>query len=168
MKGNGIPPVDFTEINNKITQTNTNISQINTTISNYWSTIYPVNSIYMSVNSTSPAILFGGTWVQLKDRFLLGAGSTYSNGATGGTTEYQLRANIGAVNDNANSLGYIGTGTTALMQGGSKAIYSITGSQISKFDHWNHATIVSEQNQNSTTTTIIPPYLVVYIWKRTA
>ena len=168
MKGNGIPPVDFTEINNKITQTNTNISQINTTISNYWSTIYPVNSIYMSVNSTSPATLFGGTWVQLKDRFLLGAGSTYSNGTTGGTTAYQLRANIGAVNDNATSLGYIGSGTTALMQGGSKAMYSIAGSQISNFDHWNHATIVSEQNQNSTTTTIIPPYLVVYIWKRTA
>ena len=46
--------------------------------------IYPVGSIYMSVNSTSPATLFGGTWSQLKDRFLLGAGDTYSNGATGG------------------------------------------------------------------------------------
>ena len=88
MKGNGTPPVDFTEINNKISQTNTDISQINTTISNYWNKIYPVNSIYMSVNSTSPATLFGGTWVQLKDRFLLGAGSSYSNGATGGTNSH--------------------------------------------------------------------------------
>ena len=34
--------------------------------------IYPVGSIYMSVNSTNPQILFGGTWSQLKDRFLLG------------------------------------------------------------------------------------------------
>lgn len=52
--------------------------------------IYPVGSIYMSVNSTSPATLFGGTWSQLKDRFLLGAGDTYSNGATGGVATVTL------------------------------------------------------------------------------
>ena len=40
--------------------------------------IYPVGSIYMSIESTSPAELFGGTWEQLEDRFLLGAGSEYS------------------------------------------------------------------------------------------
>ena len=52
--------------------------------------IYPVGSIYMSVNSTSPVSLFGGTWTQLQDRFLLGAGSTYSNGATGGAATVTL------------------------------------------------------------------------------
>ena len=46
--------------------------------------IYPVGSIYMSVNATSPASLFGGTWEQLKDRFLLAAGDTYAAGSTGG------------------------------------------------------------------------------------
>ena len=45
---------------------------------------WPVGSIYLSVTSTSPTTLFGGTWVQLKDRFLLGAGSTYTHGNTGG------------------------------------------------------------------------------------
>ena len=35
--------------------------------------IYPVGSIYMSVASTSPATLFGGTWEALRDRFLVGA-----------------------------------------------------------------------------------------------
>ena len=49
------------------------------------SKVYPVGSIYISVDSTSPATLFGGTWVQLKDRFLLGVGDTYSSvNATGG------------------------------------------------------------------------------------
>ena len=36
--------------------------------------IYPVGAIYMSVSSTSPASLFGGTWEQIQNRFLLAAG----------------------------------------------------------------------------------------------
>lgn len=50
-----------------------------------WEAIYPVGSIYMSANSTSPATLFGGTWTQIQDQFLLCAGSTYSAGSTGGS-----------------------------------------------------------------------------------
>lgn len=65
------------------------LTQIRQTMLN---AVYPVGSIYMSVNSTSPSSLFGGTWVQLKDRFLLGAGDTYSNGATGGAATHTLTA----------------------------------------------------------------------------
>lgn len=36
---------------------------------------YPVGSIYMSVNSTNPDELFGGTWEQIQGRFLLEQGS---------------------------------------------------------------------------------------------
>lgn len=39
--------------------------------------VFPVGSIYMSINSTSPATLFGGTWEQLKSGFLLSAGFQY-------------------------------------------------------------------------------------------
>lgn len=46
--------------------------------------VYPVGSIYMSVSSTSPGTLFGGTWEQLEDRFLIGAGTNHNAGATGG------------------------------------------------------------------------------------
>lgn len=53
---------------------------------------YPVGSIYMSVNSTSPATLFGGTWVQIEDAFLLAAGSSYSAGSTGGAASVTLTA----------------------------------------------------------------------------
>ena len=51
---------------------------------------YPVGAIYISTVSTSPASLFGGTWEQLNDRFLLGAGDTYSAGSTGGEAEHTL------------------------------------------------------------------------------
>ena len=52
--------------------------------------IYPVGSIYMSVNATDPARLFGGTWERIKERFLLGAGDTHTAGSTGGEFEHKL------------------------------------------------------------------------------
>ena len=51
---------------------------------------YPVGSIYMSVNSTNPGELFGGTWKQIQGRFLLGQGSGYSAGAMGGEASHTL------------------------------------------------------------------------------
>lgn len=52
--------------------------------------IYPVGSIYMSVNATSPSTLFGGTWAKIEGRFLLGSSSGYSLGATGGEATHTL------------------------------------------------------------------------------
>ena len=52
--------------------------------------VYPVGSIYLSSKNTNPATLFGGTWVQIKDRFILAAGDYYSNGATGGAATVTL------------------------------------------------------------------------------
>ena len=51
---------------------------------------YPVGSIYWSSNNTNPGTLFGGTWIQIKDRFILAAGDSYSNGATGGAATVTL------------------------------------------------------------------------------
>lgn len=48
-------------------------------------TIYPVGSIYLSINNTDPGTLFGGTWEQIEDSFLLSAGTTYTAGDTGGS-----------------------------------------------------------------------------------
>ena len=52
--------------------------------------IYPIGSIYMSVHSTSPASLFGGTWESISGRFLLGADNTYTAGSTGGEATHTL------------------------------------------------------------------------------
>lgn len=59
--------------------------------------VYPVGSIYMSVSSTSPEILFGGTWERLKDQFLLGAGDIYELEASGGaaSTAYTPLGTVG-------------------------------------------------------------------------
>lgn len=52
--------------------------------------VYPVGSIYISVNSTSPASLFGGTWEILNDVFLLAAGSYANAGTFGGEAAHTL------------------------------------------------------------------------------
>lgn len=60
--------------------------------------IYPVGSIYMSVNSTNPQALFGGTWERLTGRFLLAAtdngssGASQAAGRTGGDATVTLTA----------------------------------------------------------------------------
>lgn len=53
------------------------------------SILYPVGSIYMSTNATNPKDLFGiGEWEQIKDTFLMSAGTTYGAGTTGGTASH--------------------------------------------------------------------------------
>ncbi len=54
--------------------------------------VYPVGSIYISVINKSPAEFLGGTWEPLKDRFLLGAGTTYLPGTSGGKGDFTISA----------------------------------------------------------------------------
>ena len=57
---------------------------------NFLNLVYPVGSIYWSSKNTNPGTLFGGTWTQIKDKFILAAGDYYSNGATGGAATVTL------------------------------------------------------------------------------
>ena len=53
--------------------------------------VYPVGSLYWSSKDTDPSTLFGGTWVQIKDKFVLACGDTYKTvGATGGASSVTL------------------------------------------------------------------------------
>lgn len=52
--------------------------------------VYPIGSLYWSKKSTNPATLFGGTWTQIKDKFILAAGDSYAQGATGGSATVTL------------------------------------------------------------------------------
>lgn len=122
--------------------------------------VYPVGSIYMSVNSTSPNTLFGGTWEQLKDKFLLGAGDTYSNGATGGEATHQLTIDEIPSHDH-----YIET--SRQYETGSSTDSTKIGRTTSNADGGN-STISTRNTGGGQAHNNMPPYLVVYIWKRTA
>ena len=52
---------------------------------------YPIGSIYLSVNSTNPGTIFGGTWQRLTGGFLYGCVNSSGEGngtgkSTGGAT----------------------------------------------------------------------------------
>ena len=186
--------------------------------------MYPVGSIYLSVNDINPGTIFGGTWEQIQDRFLLAAGSTYAGGATGGTASHthtsaahthtsaahthttaghtltidQIPAHTGHINPDArpSDVEYGNPNNSAYLD------YSrnITG-YISSGNGYNYGWVVvhgneaypaaeshgggashSHGNTGSTTpgdtgsttpgntgsSSSLPPYLAIYVWKRTA
>lgn len=52
---------------------------------------HPVGSLYWTASTENPAVTFGGgTWTQIKDKFILAAGDTYTNGDTGGAATVTL------------------------------------------------------------------------------
>lgn len=121
--------------------------------------VYPVGSIYMSVNSTNPKNLFGGTWEQIQGRFLFGMNSSYPAGSTGGEITHALTIdempehnhtiyypNAGGPYGNAN-IGYPEDSGTNMTWCAEMCKTAPTGGGAA---HNN-----------------MPPYLSVYIWKRT-
>ena len=51
---------------------------------------YPIGTIYWSGNSMNPSELFGGSWIQIKDRFVWAKGDDDSLNATGGSKTVTL------------------------------------------------------------------------------
>jgi microcystin-dependent protein len=156
--------------------------------------IYPVGSLYWSKNPTNPGTLFGGTWTQIKDKFILAAGDTYTAGATGGEAKHQLTADempshghslaFGATNvsfsfsirsqskDAANVLA--GTNTTVTRRE-HKSGYAVEPSSAGS---WYRDELSFNENITPTGTlgntggnhphNNMPPYVTYYCWERTA
>lgn len=151
--------------------------------------IYPVGAIYMSVNSANPSLLFGGTWEQIEDRFLLAAGSTYTAGDIGGKTEYEAddmpahthtRGTMEITGRIGHNNSYSGTFTSGGHEGAfynvpfSGTNYYLSGRSVGS--GWYDVAFEASRSWEGETSqsgleeiaTIIPPYLTVYIWKRVA
>lgn len=125
--------------------------------------IYPIGSIYMSVNNVSPSILFGGTWEQIKDTFLLSAGDDYAAGQTGGEAEHILTVNE------------MPSHTHQMKTDLDVDDYNITwpawtewtsGWTQYPFEQTNSPTHVTSTGGDMAHNNM-PPYLTVYMWKRT-
>mgnify|MGYP003474060879 CR=1 FL=1 len=121
---------------------------------------YPIGSIYLSVNDTSPASLFGGTWEKIQDRFLLASGSSYSLGATGGEATHTLskaelpeHSHYLVSGSGARGNSYIQMDSTASTYDGNYIVH--TGKV-----GWIGADCGNQPHNN------MPPYLAVNVWKR--
>ena len=158
--------------------------------------IYPVGSIYWSKNATNPSYLFGGTWVQIKDKFILAVGDTYKSNTSGGAATHTLTTaqlpshthDVGtlAVNGNFEVRHTDGGGTVAAGTNGAITVENNNGTKV-----WNSALQIAvksgtldivklnaKSGQGFTGSTAatgsgsahnnMPPYITAYCWERTA
>lgn len=124
--------------------------------------VYPVGSIYMNMNSTNPGTLFGGTWEQIQGRFLLGMSSSYPAGSQGGEETHQLT--VSEIPSHQHRFGVGISGEVSDYLGGSEAVYGIEPGNTTKTGtNYYTNSIGGDAAHNN-----MPPYLSVYIWKRTA
>ena len=113
--------------------------------------VYPVGSLYLSMNDVNPSTLFGGSWEQIKDKFLLSAGSNYSGGSEGGSASYELKAEAHKHTiETYDNVKFVSAAVTS----GSYDI-PITGTS-------------EAAGAINVSIPTLPPYLAVYVWKRTA
>jgi hypothetical protein len=127
---------------------------------------YPVGAIYLSVDSTSPAELFGGTWEQIKDTFLLACGDTYSAGSTGGEAKHKLT--IGEMPSHSHDIYPLGDHFVSVWGAStdSTPAFDLSGIAKNYGGSTNHL-IISNTGGNLPHNNL-PPYLSVYMWKRIA
>lgn len=114
---------------------------------------YPVGAIYLSVNNTSPASIFGGTWEKIENKFLLSSGSDYLLGETGGEANHMIKqsemARLKVPYSTKNGTDRSMFTNNALWTNGLSAT-------------WLELARAEEQ----TPMPIMPPYLVINVWKR--
>ena len=135
--------------------------------------VYPVGSIYMNVNSTNPGTLFGGTWEQIQGKFLLGMSSSYPAGSQGGEATHTLTESEMPSHNGHLSAGIAGTAPyekgnyKGFLNSSTMTAYGDIGRGWNVYSG-NEMHPASEAAGGGQPHNNMPPYLAVYIWKRTA
>lgn len=140
--------------------------------------LHPVGSIYTSTSATNPGTSFGfGTWVAFgAGRVLIGNGGGYAAGATGGSADAVVVSHnhTATVNDPGHNHTYTNPqvpppGSSSYQNGpqgnawrAENIATGTTGSSNTGLTVTNTAAGVSGTNAN------LQPYIVVYMWNRTA
>lgn len=134
--------------------------------------VHPVGSIFLSTDGTEPAELYGGTWEQIKDAFLLGAGDTYAAESTGGEEKHTLTES--ELPNVTGSVDFQSDGNNQGIVSGVSGVFTMGQISLGSFQPNNK---VSEENiarqfrmsfGSNLPHNNMPPYYSVYIWRRVA
>ena len=167
------PLVDYhdkKEIDGIVTGIDDNIKGVNddlqTQINDIVDVIYPVGSIYMSMNSTNPSILFGGEWERIEDRFLLASGSKYEIGSTGGSADSTLVSH----NHATSTSGELFVTSESDDANNTRVTYSSSGNRyvdgMTTSSTPFHHRVGTDYSGSSGVGKNMPPYIAVYMWER--
>lgn len=133
----------------------------------FFNLIYPVGSIYLSINSTNPSTLFGGTWVQIAEGQTLWSAGT--NNTAGTHIDAGLPNITGAITGTSTyggTLGYDPAFTGAFSDTTKKGTAAWSGSHDGAYNLDFKASNSNSIYGNSNT--VQPPAFCVYMFRRTA
>lgn len=152
----GVP--NFVIFQNKVQRNGNDVVSKNELLNS----IYPIGSIYMSINSTNPSTLFGGTWTRLpKGKFLYNIDSdsaSWGNGNSTGTATNSHTLTVEQIPSHTHTVDkYYNTGVGGYYIYGSNG----TGSKLTN-DTGINATGGGKGHSHNI------PYISVYMWRRTA
>jgi microcystin-dependent protein len=142
-------------------------------IGNIRDIIFPVGSIVQYTDaSINPGALIGGTWQRIQGRFLLAADSTHAIGSTGGSETVTLTAS----NLPAHRHLIMSSSTANAVPNGSNTLARYDRSFGSREGEYYNLNANSDDaiwgrssaTGGGTAHNNMPPYLAVYIWRRTA
>jgi hypothetical protein len=122
---------------------------------------YPIGSIYISTNATSPATLFGGNWDEIHGAFLFANSALHKAGEIGGEEEHVLKEKEIPIHYHDEYVGNDG-GDGSVPEG----YYGFTSiAYTSKNTYWAKGSKTSEAGGGQAHNNM-PPYLSVYMWQR--
>lgn len=136
---------------------------------------YPIGSICMFKANIDPNELYGGTWVRIKGKFILGADdSIYPLGSEGGEAEHKL-----TFSEMPSHEGHLYANESAFVPNGPDSYYiAINNNSDGLFQKYNDRPYIiaagneliikgfsrgGDQAHNN-----MPPYVALYIWTKVA
>jgi hypothetical protein len=136
--------------------------------------LFPIGALYSSTSATNPGTSLGfGTWTQFgAGRMMMGAGGAFGPGTTGGSNDSTLptHTHTATSTDSGHTHTMTAASNVALGGGGTQTVPRdtlVTASFTSNSSTANITTTVASAG-TSPTNTNLPPYIVVYMWQRTA
>lgn len=137
---------------------NTNPPSSDPTNTKWIEIVYPVGSIYTSVSNTDPKLLFGiGEWEAIEDRFLLSAGN-HAAGETGGEETHLLTTDELPSHSHQYKRHSLDRNDSDPTTG--KDAYGVSNKTLDERLGTTESSGGNKPHNN------MPPYLVVYMWKR--